>query len=526
MSLYTHDLLARGYFPIELPPAFNTKSFSQAIVAGNSQGIAIANRRPYYSVLCSHNLVRAGGLRRNLSIPNPKHFLRLVNEITSNWVSIKTVLNKSKISLSIPVVSSAERAVLPQHNLNERSEKIAQLRANNRFVLKADITRFFPSIYTHSIPWAILGKTVAKQHLSNGTLSGTWQDNLDIFSRSMNNNQTVGIPIGPDTSRIIAEIILGEIDNLLLKKFKNLSGIRFIDDYEFGFKNISEAENVLSYFQYLLNEYELGLNPSKTKIIKLPDSLEPIWTSKIRTFVFRNINETSQKNDLISYFGLVFDFITKYPDEGIMKYAIARLKSEIIKPVNWKLFDNILSNCILIEPACLPQVTDQLLFYKNQGYKPNKIIWQENLNRIIYEKVPLGHSSEASWAMWLLKLLNLKMNAKTSKIVDNTDDSIVGLMGLGLASIGLTQMKYFANIRQYSSPNYKYESQWLLFYQGNYMNFFSRNSRSTNLVNDPFYDFLQNSNVSFFDINTVQTSTINYNSSSGLITSGGGGGGY
>jgi len=35
------------------------------------------------------------------------------------------------------------------------------------------------------------------------------------------NNQTVGIPVGTDISRIIAEIILGEIDSQLEKSSKN-----------------------------------------------------------------------------------------------------------------------------------------------------------------------------------------------------------------------------------------------------------------------------------------------------------------
>ena len=35
-----------------------------------------------------------------------------------------------------------------------------------RFVVKADISTFFPSIYTHSIPWALVGKAVAKQNRS------------------------------------------------------------------------------------------------------------------------------------------------------------------------------------------------------------------------------------------------------------------------------------------------------------------------------------------------------------------------
>jgi hypothetical protein len=112
---------------------------------------------------------------------------------------------------------------------------------------------------------------------------------------------------------------------------------------------------------------------------------------------------------------MVFKYLTNSPDEGILKYGIARLRSENIKRDNWELFENILCQCVLIDPACLPQVSEQLVYYTDIGFKVSKQKWNENLNKIIYEKVPLGHSSEAAWAMWLLKILNIPLSAKSAK---------------------------------------------------------------------------------------------------------------
>jgi hypothetical protein len=52
--------------------------------------------------MTSHNLVRAGGLRRNLSIPNPKHFLGMLTKLLPTGRSI-VAANKSKYSLTKPI---------------------------------------------------------------------------------------------------------------------------------------------------------------------------------------------------------------------------------------------------------------------------------------------------------------------------------------------------------------------------------------------------------------------------------------
>jgi hypothetical protein len=503
MSLQLIHLLQKGYFPIELPPPFNTTSFGLATTNRPTHVISLANTAPKSSPSCAHNLVRAGGLRRNLSIPNPKHFYKLAFHVVTYWNNIEVAANKSKYSLSKPIISQSDRAILPQFSLGEKPQKIALLRSKAKYILKADIARFFPSIYTHCIPWALLGKNNAKQMHANSTLRQTWQDKFDVYSRNIMNNQTVGIPIGTDISRIIAEIILGEIDSQLEKKFNKLKGIRFIDDYEFALESYAEAENVLSYLQSLLNEYELALNPTKTKIVQLPALIEPIWISRLRTYNFRDSNDVAQKSDLIAYFDLVFDFINKSPDEGIMKYSIARLRHEDIKKSNWELYESLLLNCSLNEPACLPQICEQLTYYQSKLYKINKTNWGEVLNKIIADKVPLGHSSEAAWAMWIIRILNIRLSSKCAKIISQSDDSIVTLMGIGLSILGLTEKKYFSQLRIYENKSYLYEPQWLLCYQLNYMNYFTVNARALNLSADRFYNYLEQNNVSFFDINTT-----------------------
>ena len=525
MALQIYDLLAKGYFPKELPPPFTTISYAQALA---NPGVTIPagafTSPPLWSMSCTHNLARTGAHRRLLSIPNPKHYFLLANHIVANWSSLKACADNSLYSLSKPVDDRPDRAILPEYDLSERTTHRAKLRASARFILIADISHFFPSIYTHSLTWAIMGKAVAKAAHSAGTLRRRWEDLVDVYSRSINNNQTVGIPIGPDTSRLLAEVLLSHIDVKLAKKFNWLTGIRYIDDYELGTTTRSQAEEVFSYIQQLLSQFELSLNVTKSRITELPDQFDPYWTSRVRVFIFRDAGVTGQRNDLTAYFDMVFDFYKRFPDEGLLKYAVARLRSLEIYRNNWSFFENILSQCVLIEPACIPQVCDQIIYYRTKRYRINKKLWAECLNRIVYERVPLGHSSEAAWAMWLMKILNIKLLAKSAKAVGACEDSVTALMGLGLAAVGLTNPNHLSGLHHFSSPAGLFGEQWLLCYQGNMMAWLGPSSGRANLRSDPAFLHLESKNVSFFDIGIPPPAPVRL--ASPTVHAGGGGAGY
>ncbi len=149
----------------------------------------------------------------------------------------------------------------------------------------SDIDQFYPSIYTHSIPWALHTKTAAKAAVKAGKAAKgppLLGDVLDKALRDMNDGQTHGIPIGPDTSLVIAEITLAAADKeLISRSSRPLTGHRYVDDYELSFDSLSRAEDVLSDLQAVLASLELLLNPRKTRIVDLPMHLDDEWAVDI-----------------------------------------------------------------------------------------------------------------------------------------------------------------------------------------------------------------------------------------------------
>jgi hypothetical protein len=127
-------------------------------------------------------------------------------------------------------------------------------------MLRADVQKFYPSVYTHSIAWAVETKAKAKTKLKSMALLG---NRLDACIRQAQLGQSVGIPIGPDTSWVISEVILAAVDELLAKQLGGIRGNRAVDDYELYFKTAGEAEDALTSLQAALAYYGLDLNSSK-----------------------------------------------------------------------------------------------------------------------------------------------------------------------------------------------------------------------------------------------------------------------
>jgi len=142
-------------------------------------------------------------------------------------------------------------------------------------LLKIDISKCFDSIYTHTISWAVLNKAIVKDNidLSRNTFAGEF----DELMQKLNANETNGIVIGPEFSRIFAELILQQIDINVYERLKKGSDshnglvhkvdyeiFRYVDDYFIFYNQDSEAEEILKALKLAIKEYKLHVNDEKS----------------------------------------------------------------------------------------------------------------------------------------------------------------------------------------------------------------------------------------------------------------------
>ncbi|MHB2247747.1 antiviral reverse transcriptase Drt3b [Pseudomonas fitomaticsae] len=132
-----------------------------------------------------------------------------------------------------------------------------------------DISKCFDSIYTHSVAWAVKTKEYTKRHIG---IDGVFSDIFDLTMRCSNYNETAGIPIGPEVSRIFAEIIFQEIDEQIEKKLHahglkvdlDYSMRRYVDDYFIFTNSDSVSSQIAQTVEAECKAYKLNINEAKT----------------------------------------------------------------------------------------------------------------------------------------------------------------------------------------------------------------------------------------------------------------------
>ena len=485
------DLARRGYFPSELPPPFNTRSYGALLGSATPPGIFDADKasRPV-----THNLKREGLLRRQLSIPNPVNFYQLASLVADNWNALFQCCNASTISISKPISApSGRRAIDVIGGISRLSVHRASIRSTSKYILKTDIESFYKSIYTHSIPWAIHTKSVAKSKQQSTTLLG---NQLDRYIRNAQDRQTLGIPISPDTSALIAEVILAATDQKLSPQLSG-SAFRYVDDYEIGFASYSQAEAGLATLQTVLGEYELSINPSKTSIIELPLPLDSTWASELRTFSF---SSKMQLNDLIHYFGRTFELARSVPHDNVLKFAIARMNSITVETQNWEIYQDILCQCAMVEPETLSYVVDQFLRYAEAHYVVNKSKLQKVVSHIISTCGPLDQGSAVAWALWTCILFDIKIDLEVATVLSSMEDPVVALLTLHADSKGLLPPSSdFSRWQALLNQGELYGNQWLLAYEANVKGWLPLPSGNDYVSSDKCFSYLKANNVEFYD---------------------------
>ncbi|WP_028302657.1 antiviral reverse transcriptase Drt3b [Oceanospirillum beijerinckii] len=142
-------------------------------------------------------------------------------------------------------------------------------------MLQVDVSKCFPSIYTHSIGWAVKDKRLAK---AKPRVHGSFDGEFDSLMQLTNYRETNGIIIGPEVSRIFAEIILQKIDlNFADKMMQNEYQIskhydfrRYVDDYFVFFRSEEVKIAFIKALESSLLEYKMYLNEAKTTIASRP----------------------------------------------------------------------------------------------------------------------------------------------------------------------------------------------------------------------------------------------------------------
>jgi len=319
-------LLAYGLFSEKLPPVFS---------AGTFYDYCSTIDKPFeggWSEYISFRTMRNINLPRVMAIPNPFKYQRMCAELRDDWSEIQkhfhsqTDGQKYRVS-RLHIRKKFRSKCLFEMNYknwrvdgNPESDMLIHDKGISHFLVKADIATCFPSIYTHAIPWAAVGKEKAK----NSIRTDTWYNRIDERCREMCNGETHGLLIGPHTSNLIAEIVLTVVDKKLYD-----SGYRYtrnIDDFDCYVDSNEKAQLFLRDLEDALREFDLPLNHKKTKIIELPIAIEENWINQLSELPKFGKSGKVEYPQVNTFIDTVLNLATQAGDFAVIKYAIKKLK--------------------------------------------------------------------------------------------------------------------------------------------------------------------------------------------------------
>ena len=494
------DLLLHGYFPSQAPPCFASEEFAKhATAIRKSVDTAKALGPSLYSSGTrpdQFSVARSRRSRRPVTIPNPIAQLELSYLIARNWKALERRMARSSLSQSKPQLSleNGRAITFPSHSaLYEMRLSHA---STSRYALISDISQYFPSLYTHTVAWAIHGRDKAKKKRFDKSLLG---NRLDSAIQQCQHRQTIGIPIGCDTSHIIAELVGSAIDEMLVSLTGgNLKGYRHVDDFALFYDSLTEAEQGLTALETATRAFELKLNPIKTKIVPVADLLDESWSHELQTFSFSPIHAV-QRRQIHHFFELSHKLLTQQDDDSVIRYALGRMSAVIVKRQNWDIFQAHLLRCALAFPSTIEDVALLFYTYHTIGYEPDLGQLESTINLVVSEHLILQHHSELAWALWLALYFKVPINCAFGReqlLGAGSTTQLLLLELLGRKQLGSKIDRRW--LRPLAQEDLLFDEGWLFTYEASQRGWISAPKKVNVAKSNRFFSALCSNLITFF----------------------------
>jgi hypothetical protein len=357
-------LMTVGFFPENyvLPPCFvvdKYPKFGKVFCKTTPKGKYV----PKTSALAEIQFPKSNYADRTFGILDPEIHCDLAYEIAINWKKLLKIFFNSEnhvcsYSFPIPLDSNHPgtigklRSGRMIYEFIEMAENdIASEAYQYEYLIMADIKNFYPSIYTHSLAWAIhsVAYIRAKSRRHNYLYLGNRIDRL--FQRS-NDDKTNGLPIGPAISDVVSEILLARVDSAFSKSLgsKQYLAVRFKDDYRILCKSESDGKSIIKALQNALRNYNLDLNEGKTTIHELPNGIFRPWVSR-----YHAVNPTPKRKYSYKTFKEVYLAVVAIdrdlPGTGVVDRFLSDVVTKDYKPnftVRKKTIPKIISLLLML----------------------------------------------------------------------------------------------------------------------------------------------------------------------------------
>lgn len=453
-------LLKQNYLPRqhdhreELPPIFHSRLFTPDVADALRQ---IPLRKPGALKLTGYDLMpfkrtRHPNIPRVMGIPHPRGYAELVHTICENWDDIAQRCNSPNSQLQFELHEDGRMMVHAYDQIADDGEVEEQdplADFGKRFLLKTDINSFYPSVYSHALPWALVGHADAKRDRDHTK----WFNAIDRCIQLCQRGETRGLPIGPGSSSIVAEALLFPVDSLLREKGYHFT--RYIDDYTVFLKNTEECDAFLHDLSQALERFALSLNIRKTKVVPLPAPSRELWTTELNMLIGEQEEGVLQgdKRPSIQRVRAVIDksivLSNQYPESSVIKYAISALM-ERFKPVKGlqlieddaaRYLEDSIFRHAYHAPAIIPLIQRWLQHFPSSDQRVETRV-VKRLQLLLDRTIELGQSDNIIWCLYYLLQVGDPDEPVNLEKCLKMEDPMVLAMGYCFPIIPLTHVEH------------------------------------------------------------------------------------
>lgn len=493
-------LISSGYFPAELPPPFTTRNFARYVATFSREWSGRAIRR-FLTRPEVFSIPRAGRVRRQLAIVNPINQLHVSDLIASHWRDIQERLRRSAISEFRPLIQlGAERRAISGINFNEVDRRKIQILARYGRYIKTDIVRFFPSVRTDTIVWGLLGREWLQQHQGSEELAASYASQLVEAVRAGQGGDNVGIPVGPDTSRILSEIVATEIEQAVRLQVPDLDdrSVRYVDDMIVGVGDQESSVAMAANIGAALYEFDLQLNDEKTAVHGIGHPASSDWIYFLQRFEVSQSTQR-QREDVDSFFEQATRLADEHPRIDVLLFAAKLAVNFNISAENRDHFCRWLLYVARRSQSCLPFIAEHLAFQHRTGEQGPV----DEIRRFIREQIPsrarAAHTCEVAWLLFWARETQTKIDSSALRDVLRLRSSICALIVFDLRDRNLIDgVIDLAFWRSFANEDGLASEMWMVAYEASQRQWWPGRTSRTFLRNHPFFNNLFERNVSFY----------------------------
>lgn len=437
-------LLDFGLFAEKVPPCFSSAGLTAIVSETMADLLNEKDDKKLKDKIdnCCHDYARYEALRdinipRHMGIPHPESYAVQALAISKHWQEIATHCNKPNPAISRIYVRHVGNGRIFEMNYKgverfQLEENEIQWMAGTKFLVEADIAACFPSIYTHTIPWALHEKNDVKKSSSLTKFAGNL---LDKSTQNTRDRQTNGLLIGPHASNIISEIVLTRIDTALQDKgYKKV--VRHVDDYIFFADTLDEAELFIKTLGLNLRAYEMSINEKKTRILELPRPSDENWRLVLNRFLFPQ-DEELRFSVIRSFLDLALECAQAAGKSTPLNYAIKAIAgSEEPRKLNSRakrMYAQEAINLALAYPYLAP-LLDEFVFdkYWHDGLKPRIANFATSLVKLGIRKL---YPDSIAHALYFALKHDLVLDLEDDKLIEiiTLDDCVTNVLLLEYA---------------------------------------------------------------------------------------------